>query len=142
MNSLRRFLLTLLIAAGSLVLSGRADDLDALAGKWTVKKTVDGQSVSQVIEVAKGRFKFRMLDSGGDVRLYAEGDLKAEKLGPFSVLKFTNIKAGRSADDSLQSVDDDRTSIYQLSGDTLTLASNLDKDRDRGPSLDKYTKGN
>jgi uncharacterized protein (TIGR03067 family) len=119
----------------------RADELDSLAGKWTVKKTTDeGRAITQVIEVGKSKFKFTILDKDGESRLYAEGDLKAEKLGPFTSLKFTNIKAAQSSSESLQEVNDDRTVIYHLSGDTLTVAANFDGDRNNPPALDKYTK--
>jgi uncharacterized protein (TIGR03067 family) len=135
----RALLALLCLLAASLAV--RADDLEKLAGKWTVKKTGDeGRPITQVIEITKAKFKFSILDKEGEVRLYAEGDLKAEKLGPFSTLKFTNIKAGGSPSDSLQEVNEDRTVVYQLSGDTLTVAANLDAERNNPPSLDKYTK--
>jgi len=118
----------------------RADEWDKFNGKWTTKKSNDeGRSWTQVIEIDKGKFKFRILSSSGDVRLYAEGDVKLEKHGPFSALKFYNIKGGESAD-SLEAVDDDRIVIYQMGYDTLTIAENFDKERENAPSVDKYTK--
>jgi hypothetical protein len=117
-----------------------ADEWDKLNGKWTAKKSNDdGRSWTQVIEIDKGKFKFRILSSSGDLRLHAEGDVKQEKLGPFNVLKFYNIKGGESAD-TLEPVDDDRTVIYQLGYDTLTVAADFDKERETPPSADKYTK--
>jgi hypothetical protein len=117
-----------------------ADEWDKFNGKWTTKKSNDdGRSWTQVIEINKGKFKFRILSSTGDVRLYAEGDVKIEKHGPFNALKFHNIKGGESAD-SLESVDDDRIVIYQLGYDTLTIAENFDRERENAPSVDKYTK--
>lgn len=118
----------------------RADEWDKLNGKWTAKKTnEDGRSWTQVIEIDKGKFKFRILSSSGEVRLYAEGDLKLEKHGPFNALKFHNIKGGESPAD-LSPVDDDRTVIYQLGYDTLTVAVDFDRERESPPSADKYTK--
>lgn len=112
MTFLRRFLVALTL--GFAALSLRADDMDQLNGKWSVKKkNEEGQAYTQVLEITKGKFKFQMI-SDGETRLYAEGDLKIEKHGPFNALKFTNIKAGRTASDTLNDVDDDRTSIYQL----------------------------
>lgn len=120
--------------------SAFAGDLEDLAGKWSVKKTNEsGQAYSQVVEFKKDKFVFKMIGSNDKVFLLAQGDVKLEKLGPFSSIKFFNIKAGASADE-LESVDDDRTSIYRLESNTMTLASNFDKDRDKGPGVEVYTK--
>ena len=120
--------------------TARANDMDKFNGKWTTKKSNDeGRAWTQVIEIDKGKFKFRILNSSGDVRLYAEGDVKLEKHGPFNALKFYNIKGGESAD-SLETVDDDRVVIYQMGYDTLTIAENFDRERENPPSVDKYTK--
>lgn len=120
--------------------SSRADEWDKFNGKWTAKKTNDdGRSWTQVIEINKGKFKFRILTASGETRLYAEGDVKQEKHGPFNALKFHNIKAGESADYT-ESVDDDRTVVYQLGYDSLTVAADFDKERETPPSADKYTK--
>jgi hypothetical protein len=122
-------------------LTVRPDDLSQLEGKWSVKKTNnDGQAFTQVIEIKKDKFKFSIVGADNQVRLYAEGDIKLEKLGPFSSVKFANIKAGASAAD-LQPIDDDRQSIYQLGESGWTVASNFDKDRDnQKPSIDTYVK--
>ena len=119
--------------------TSRADEWDKFNGKWTAKKSNDERSWTQVIEINKGKFKFRMLSTAGEVRLYAEGDVKLEKHGPFNALKFHNMKAGESAD-NIESVDEERTVIYQLGSDTLTVAADFDKERETPPSVDKYTK--
>ncbi|MDB6108824.1 MAG: hypothetical protein JWR69_574 [Pedosphaera sp.] len=129
--------LSLLVVSAASALAGELQDL---AGKWSVKKTNEnGQAYSQVVELKKEKFVFKMVGSEGKTFLHAEGDVKLEKLGPFKSIKFFNIKAGASADE-LESVDDDRTSIYTLEGSTITLASNFDKERDKGPSIEVYTK--
>ena len=69
--------------------------------------------------------------------LHATGDLKLDKLGPFNTARFYNIRGGSSAAD-LNDVDDEFTSIYQLDGDTWTLASNFEKKRDAKPAADVY----
>lgn len=126
----------LLLAASSAF----AGDLEMLAGKWSVKKTNDqGQSYTQTIEIKKNKMTFTMAGADGQVRLFATGDIKLEKLGPFSVMKITNLEAGQSASD-LKSVDDDRTLIYQISDDSWTAATNFDKEREEKPSLDVYKK--
>ncbi len=73
--------------------------------------------------------------------LYAEGDLKLDKLGPFNAVHFVNIRAGASASD-LRDVDDEYVSIYRLDGDTWMTAANFDKEREgQKPSLDVYRPG-
>jgi hypothetical protein len=37
-------------------------------------------------------------------------------------------------------VDDDRTIIYTLDGNELTIASNFDRERSEAPNVTKYTK--
>ncbi len=115
------------------------DDLEALAGKWSVKKVSDqGQDYTQTITVKKDKFVFQILGAEGRVVLYAEGDLKLDKLGPFNTAHFLNIRAGRSASD-LQDVDDEYVFIYRLAGDAWTMASSFDKERgQQRPSLDIY----
>lgn len=121
-------------------LTALADDLAKLEGKWTVKKSRDGQSYTQTIEIKKDTFKFRIMGGGDELVIYAEGKFKVEKSGPFNVAKFTNIKAGSSESDTSE-IDDDHISIYVLNENTWTVAANFDKDRDdQKPSLDVYTK--
>lgn len=117
-----------------------AGDLESLSGKWSVKKTNDsGQSYIQTVSFKKDKFTFKITGSDDKTYLYAEGDVKVEKIGPFKSIKFSNIKAGKSADD-LEPVEDDRNCIYKLEEGSFTLASNLDKDREKGPVLEVYTK--
>jgi hypothetical protein len=116
-----------------------AEDLDAMSGKWSLKKVNgEGQNVTQTLEITKARFVFRILAADSHLLLHAEGDLKLEKLGPFSSARFLHIRAGESADD-LSDVDDEYVNIYSLDTDTWTMVSNLDKQRnDQKPSLDIY----
>jgi hypothetical protein len=121
-------------------LSASADDLDALAGKWVSERKDDqGRVFKQTLEIKKNKFKFRLSREGDDRTLYAEGDVKAETLGPFKTAKFYNIQGGLSASD-LQPVDDDRTVIYLLGYNELTTAVNFDKERQEPPMVTKYTK--
>jgi uncharacterized protein (TIGR03067 family) len=116
-----------------------ADDLEALAGKWSVNKVNDqGQHYTQTITVKKEKLVFQIVGAEDKTVLYAEGDLKLDKLGPFSAIHFANIRAGRSASD-LSDVDDEFVSIYRLEGDVWTVVANFDKDREgQKPSLDAY----
>ena len=116
-----------------------ADDLEALAGKWSVKKVnAQGQDFTQTIAIKKDKFIFQLLGAEDRLVMHAEGDLKLDKLGPFNAAHFVNIRAGGSASD-LQDVDDQYVSIYRLEGDTWTMASSFDKEREQQkPSLDVY----
>ena len=117
-----------------------ADDLATLAGKWSAKKTTDdGQKVTQELEIKKNKFTFKVM-ADGETRLYAEGDVKIDKAGPFSTVVFSNIKAGQSSTDS-EAIDDTYTAIYKMvDNDTWLVVMNFDKDRDENqkPSLDTY----
>ena len=133
-------LITLVAVTTVFALTALADDLAKLEGKWSVKKSRDGESYTQTLEVKKDTFKFKIMRGTDEVVIYAEGKLKLEKSGPFNVVKFTNIKAGGSESD-LSDIDDDHVSIYVLGENTWTVAANFDKDRDdQKPSLDAYTK--
>jgi hypothetical protein len=116
-----------------------ADDTAQLAGKWSVKKANDqGEKYTQTIEVKKDKFVFEIRGADDQVVLHAEGDLKFEKLGPFSSIRFVHIRAGKSATE-MDDVDDEYVSVYRLDGDKWTMASNFDKDRERQkPGVDVY----
>jgi len=133
-------LITLAALTTLFALTALADDLAKLEGKWSVKKTRDGQTYTQTLEIKKDTFKFKIIRGTDEVAIYAEGKLKLEKAGPFNVVKFTDIKAGASESDT-SAIDDDHVSIYVLGDNTWTVAANFDKDRDdQKPSLDAYTK--
>jgi hypothetical protein len=116
-----------------------ADDLESLAGKWSVKKvSSQGRNITQTIEVKRDKFVFEIRTEDDSVALHAEGDFKVEKLGPFSAARFYNIRGGRSATD-LEDVDDVYVSVYTLDGDSWIMATNFDKQRDgQHPSMDVY----
>ena len=116
-----------------------ADDLESISGKWSLKKTVDGQSITQAVEIKKDKFKFSIKNSDGKTVLYAEGSIKLETLSPFKSIKFFDMKAGESAGE-IQSVDEVRQGIYQVGDGTWTLASNFDAERDQKATVDVYSK--
>ena len=136
---MKRLLIHLIIAATFFIAAiVRADDADLLTGKWAVKKVNDdGLNITQTIEVKKDKFVFQMLGPTGQLLAHAEGDIHLEKLESFKVARFSHMRAGESAS-NLDNVDEEYVSIYSLDGDTWTLASNLDKQRDQKPSLDVY----
>jgi hypothetical protein len=115
-----------------------ADDAEMLNGKWSVKKVnAEGQNITQILQINKDKFIFQIMSAENDLVLYATGAVKLEKLGPFSSVRFSDIRAGSSASD-LNEVDDEYVSIYRLDEDSWTLASNFDKERQNKPSLDVY----
>ncbi len=135
-------ILTLLGFAAVCVTPALGDDLDLLAGKWSVKKTNEnGQSYTQQIEIKKNKFTFKITDREGQDRLYAEGDVKLDKAGPLKVIVFSNIKGGQSASEA-EPIDDTYTAVYKLDGESAwVLATNFDKDRERQkPTVETYHK--
>ena len=134
-------ILTVIGFAAGFVFPALGDDLEALDGKWTVQKTnEEGQKFTQHIEVNKGKFKFKIVGGDGQTRLYAEGDVKVDKAGPFKTIVFSNIQAGESSSD-LNPIDDTYTSIYRIGEEGWTVLMNFDKDRDQQkPSMDVYKK--
>ena len=129
------------VSAFALLSTVRAlgDDLESLSGKWVAKKTIQGQSITQTIEIKKDKLTFEVKNSDGKTVLYAEAKIKLETLGSFKTMKAFDIKAGESSSGT-ESVDGSRTSIYQLSGGTWTMASNFDEIREEKPTVDVYTK--
>jgi hypothetical protein len=120
--------------------SAPADDLDALAGKWVADRTdAQGHAVKQILEINKNKFKFQATSPTDEHGIYAEGDVKVETLGPFKMAKFYNIQGGYTPSD-LQPVDDDRTVIYTLGYNEMTVAVNFDKERDEPPMATRFTR--
>ena len=136
---MKSLLLSLCTAACFVHSSVFADDLESLSGKWMIKKVNDqGQKITQTIEVKKDKFVFQILNADDSVVLYAKGDFKLDKLGPFNAARFSNIRAGESSS-NLDAIDDIYTSVYVLDGDSWTLATNFDKQRDgQKPAADVY----
>lgn len=120
-------------------LGALANDLDALAGKWVAKVEAQGQAFKQVLEIKKNKFTFEAVRDGGQTALYAEGEVKAEPLGPFKAAKFYNMRGGSSPSE-LEAVDDERTVIYTLGDNEMTVAVNFDKERSQPATVTKYTK--
>ena len=117
-----------------------ADDLDALAGKWIAEHNdPQGRAVKHVLEISKNKFKLQMTRVTDDRSTYAEGEVKAEALGPFKTAKFFNLQGGRSPSD-LQPLDDERTVVYKLGSGEMTMAVNFDKERNEPTAVLKFTK--
>src|SRR5450432_4616299 len=98
-NSLRFTfaILSLFLLIGT---SAYAGDLEDLAGKWSMKKTNDqGEKYTQTLEVKKDKFIFKIMSADDKLVLYAKGDVKVEKLGPFKSIKFSNIQGGSKEDE-------------------------------------------
>jgi len=133
-------LITLFGLAASITSPARADDLQALAGRWVANVTdSEGRTFKQVLEIKKDKFTFSVIRAQDQVALYAQGDVKTEQLGPFKAAKFFNIQGGQSASE-LQAVDDERTVIYSMGYNEITVAANFDRERAEPPTATKYTK--
>ena len=115
--------------------------LDELQGKWSTKRTNDeGRVFSQSMEFAQDKMTFELRDENGDARFVAKAKVKTQKAGPLKAFTLFDIEGGRS-ESELQSVDDDRTSVYTLRDGKLIVASNFDRDRNRErPSIEVYTR--
>ena len=133
--------LLLLFVAVTTLATAWADDLDAMQGKWTVKKTGDRGPYTQQIEFKKNRWTFKIFGADDAVVFLAMGDVELKKQGSFNGARFFNIKAGRSEAD-LEAVDEERNSIYLLDNGQFFTASNFDRARQEKPSVDAYSKVN
>jgi len=137
---MKRFLI--LAAALASLVSGWADDLDAIQGKWRVKKTGDRGAYTQQLEFKKSQFVFKIFDAEDRAVFIASGETELKKLGSFNVIRLFKIKAGRSEAD-MEAVEEERNSVYLLDNGTLYLGSGFDKSRENEkPSADAYTKAN
>src|SRR5688572_24377705 len=115
-------------------------ELDKLQGKWeTTRTTEEGQKVTQTLELNKDKMTFKMMDSSGAIAFVATATIKAQKAGAFDTFTINGIKAGRD-EDSLEEADGERSYVYLFAGGTLTIVSDIDEERERGPSLAVYKK--
>ena len=117
-----------------------AAGLDDLHGKWILKGTNEnGVVFTQTLEIKGGKFTFQAAGLDKKVFLYAKGDVKVETTHSLNVADFTNLEGGRSTDD-INPIDDDRHCVYYLDGSTLSIAIDFDKDRNKSPRVEVYTK--
>ena len=120
----------------------RADDLAALQGKWSVKKSGDRGTYTQHLEIKDKKFVFKIINADDAVAFVATGEVELKKQGAFNTARFFAIKAGRT-DSELEPVEEERNSVYLLDASQFYLASNFDKSREREkPSVDAYSKAN
>ena len=119
-----------------------ADDLAALQGKWSVKKSGDRGTFTQQLEIKDKKFIFKIVNADDAVVFVASGEIELKKQGAFNTARFFAIKAGPS-DTQLDPTEEERNGIYLLDGGQFYLASNFDKAREREkPSVDAYSKAN
>jgi hypothetical protein len=128
-----------LLALASTSMAAESPALSKLQGKWSGKRTTsDGQEATATLEIKGDKLTFQAFNADTELRFVAKGTVKAEMLGPFHVMKLTDIEGGRSANE-LEAVNDNRSIVYVLRDDTLTLASNFDKDRENEkPRVEVY----
>lgn len=113
---------------------------DPLQGIWTGKRTSDsGTELNQTLDISGTKITYTLATLDGDVRLVAKGSMKLEKAAGLHVMKFTDIEAGRS-ESELQAVGEERTIVYLVDDDRLSLANSFDRVRDgETPRVDSYT---
>jgi hypothetical protein len=120
-----------------------ADDLDAIQGKWRVKKTGDRGAYTQQLEFKKNQWVFKIFDADDHVAFVAVGEAELKKQGPFNTIRFFKIKAGRSETDLEPMADEERNSVYLLDNGVFYVGSGFDKARENEkPTADAYTKAN
>lgn len=132
--------LALLVAA---IVGGNAvaQSFSEIEGKWRLtRKDPRYGEVTQTVEFKNSSFTYRVVDKENSTVLYARGKACVEKLGPFKVVKLTEIEGGQSEND-LWPTDDDRTIVYSVGWNTLTVALNFDRERpEEEVESQKYTK--
>jgi hypothetical protein len=140
---MKKYLFTTILAGALTLAAGSAlgQSFSDIQGKWTLQKKTDRfGDATQTVEFKDNAFTYKVTSKEGDTLLYAKGKAKVEKLGPFNVVKLTDIEGGNS-ESNLQSVDDDRTIIYSTGWNTLTVAVNFDRSRDgEDTTADTYNK--
>jgi hypothetical protein len=138
MSLIKAFIIAAVAVTAFNAFSAESPNLTKLQGKWSGTRTAsDGQTVTATLEIKANKLTFQTFNADKEVRLFARGDVKIESVGGFNVLKITGIEAGRSASET-QSVDDERSTIFVLRGDTLTLASNFEERENEKPRLETY----
>ncbi|MGZ8920053.1 MAG: hypothetical protein ACXW32_02795 [Limisphaerales bacterium] len=138
---IRTFFSVLMASAFACVaMAADGGELDKMQGKWESTRTSDeGQKVKQTIELKKDKMVYKVADAGGATVFAATADVKTQKSGAFQTFTISNIKAGRD-EDSLEEADGERSYVYMLNYQTLTVVSNIDEERERPPVLDVYKK--
>ena len=115
-------------------------ELEKMQGKWEVKKTsAEGDKITQVLEIKKDEMTFKILNASGDTRFVATAKVKTQKAGAFNTMTISSIKAG-SDEDSQEAADGERSYVYQIGYQTLTIVSNIDEEREQPPTMDVYKK--
>lgn len=135
---MKRFFLfvTLLLATSFFAL---ANDLDALQGKWTAKKSGDNGPQTMNLEFKKNKFDFHLSSDGGG-GFVVKGDVEVKKAGAFSTIRFRATKVGPNETD-LSDSDEDRSMVFSMQNGKLYIASNLDLERENEtPTIDVYTR--
>ncbi len=130
---MKKYLLTTAIAcvlAMVATTTSRAQSFSDLQGKWEMKKkTARFGEATQTLEFKDQKFTYKVVSKDGETLLFAKGKAKVEKLGPFNVVKLTDIEGGRAETD-LQAVDDERTIIYATGENSVNFAMNFDRSRE------------
>ncbi len=127
---MKKYLLATVVAGFLAATATHAQSFSDIQGKWEMKKkTTRFGDATQVIEFKDQKFTYKVVSKDGETILFAKGKAKVEKVGPFNVVKLTDIEGGRSETD-LQSVDDERSIVYVTAENSLIIAQNFDRNRE------------
>ena|SRR5687767_2345937 len=100
-----------LLVLASTSIAAESPALSKLQGKWSGKRTTsDGQEATATIAIKGDKLTFQAFNADKELRFMAKGTVKAEMLGPFHVMKLTDIEGGRSASE-LESANDNRSMV-------------------------------
>lgn len=131
----------LLYSSTFLSVAADSPELTKLQGTWNAKVTSDeGKEVHHVLEIKGDKLTFKLLSANHELRIFAKGSVRTERLGAFNVLQISDLQAGAS-EDQTDAINDDRSTIYSLDDGNFILASNFDKQRDgQKPTATTYTR--
>ena len=115
--------------------------IDELQGDWSLESTArNGQPNKKVLSIDHDRLAVSVLESDGQMHCVSRGDVRLERLGPFHILR---VLVSEEAPPSVSKIrpQPPRVWVYQLAGETLTVASNFEETAgDRHPAAETYIK--
>lgn len=115
--------------------------LGELQGTWLRETTApDGKPCRKVIEIAHEELALSLIDRAGKVRFFAKGDLAAETVGAFKMVKVSHRETGSSGF-SAGELGLPGKWIYRVVGDNLTVAVDFEETAaGRRPIMETYVR--
>jgi hypothetical protein len=121
--------------------SALAPELQELQGKWCRQTTAaDGQPWIKVLQVDREQTALCLVAPDGQVQCLCQGQLTIQRLGAYRLLTLPG-PAQAVAPANNGNGAPGWTTLYQLSGQILTLAANLeDSAREQTPVLERFSR--